>query len=121
METFLTYSDWCDQFGEKYKTPKYASRGVMGVDVDRCQKIAASKNGKIIDRNKDGYSEYLANYRANNDLSQVWGEGAFGVDLFRSLIVWISETEGKEAAENLIEKSGRFIKGEDGKWSQKDK
>jgi hypothetical protein len=118
MEKFFTYSDWQDNFGEKYITPKYGSRGVMGIDVNRCQKIAAGKNGKIQDRNIAGYKVYLEEFKKQNDLSKVCGTNELGEDIFKSLINFTATHFGMEQAEILIKESERFEKTDDGKWKE---
>lgn len=115
MKEFLTFAEWESQYGEKYKTPKYSSKSVCGVDVKRCQKIAAGKNAKIRDRNVSSYKEYLEEISKEIDLSKLCGENDLGEDIFKSHIFFVAHYVGRDEAEKLIEKSGRFKK-IDGKW-----
>lgn len=115
MEEFLTFSEWEEKHGEKYKTPKYSNKSIRGVDTKRCQKIAAGKNAKIRERNVSSYKEYLDEISKEIDLSKLCGENDLGEDIFKSHILFIAHYIGRDEAERLIEESGRFKK-IDGKW-----
>jgi hypothetical protein len=120
-EGFLSYAEWQEQFGKQYVSPKYRSKSVRGVDVNRCQKIASGKNTKIKEENFLGYSKYLEEYSLNNNLSQLCGEDKFGSDRLRGLAQWLTTNNQMERAEDLLFKSGKYTKNEFGKWVEKSK
>lgn len=118
---FLTESEWRDKHGESMVEPKYSSRGVRGVDVKRCQAIAAGKNKKIQARNRALYSAYIdAWLLLGNKFADLEGVSLDGEDRFEAAIRWLVADKGQQAAEAVIEASGRYVRTEDGKWKRND-
>lgn len=117
---FLTFSEWEGKYGEKYTVPKYTpQKGALGVNVDRCKKISATKNSKIRLKNEENYRKYFDEFAANNNLLLISGESDFGEDLFEEMIKYVQRSIGANEAIKLLELSGKYFKSLDGKWIRK--
>ena len=115
---FLTYSKWRDKFGKK-SIKAAMTPGKMGVvNVERSLAIAAGKNDKINKENEAGYDKYIEQWESNGgNLAELSGESEHGEDIFRATVSYIQRSRGDAAAEEIIQKSGKFTKDKDsGRW-----
>lgn len=122
METLLTFSEWKDKHGKPWIEPKYTpnNKRCGGVDVKRCQSVAAGKNAKIQAENDQGYHAYFTAWRKDGgELAKLEGENHFGENRLETAARYIAHTEGRESGISLLLASGKYEATEDGKVKRK--